>query len=573
MTARGHLSAPIGADPGQGGAVDAVVVGSGAGGAPVALTLARAGYRVVVLEKGPAYDVRDFINDEIATTRRDFFLPYTTDEPHVKVDEHGHASKTNEGWTACCVGGGTVHMSGFTYRLHPEDFKLRTLLGEIPGSTLADWPISFEELLPYYERAEVELGISGDARKNPFETFRRPLPLPPLPESGFAALVDEACVKLGLHPYPTARAILSRAFAGRARCQLEFFCASYGCHSGAKSSTLAAIIPRAIATGRCQVRPLSMAHTVETDASGRATGVRYFDAARGGERRIGAAVVVLACSPIETARLLLASRSPAHPDGLANESGLVGRNLILSGFGEGEAQFPRSDPRIAAIDPGQPFVNRSVQDLYLLERDSASPRKGGTLNFLFPHANPIYTAERIATFGSRLVWGKELKDGLRRVGREVRELTFEVFSETLPVADSRVTLDPSQRDRFGLRVARFEVKAHPIDAGVSKVIVDKGIEVLRAMGGQNVRTVHVGDKTPWLMAGTCRFGDDPARSVLDRDCRSRSAPNLFVADGSFMPTSGGVPNTLTVEANSFRVGDRIVTLGKSHDLFAAGGKR
>ncbi len=555
--------APLGPDLERRGELDAVVVGSGAGGASAALGLARAGLRVVVLEKGPSYDQRDFVKDEIAFCRRDIFVPLASEEPHVKV-EGGRSQRTTDGWTACCVGGGTVHMSGFTYRLHPEDLRLRALLGAVEGSALADWPITWDELLPWYERAELELGVSGDARRNPLETFRRPLPLPPLPENGLALLIDEACAKLGLHAYPTARAILSRAWQGRARCQLNFLCGSYGCDVGARSTALSALLPKALATGRCQVRPLSHVHTVEVDASGRAAGVRYLDS-RGDEHRLRARVVVLACSAIETARLLLHSRSPAHPDGLGNRSGQVGRNLMFMGFGAGVGELPRSDPRLARIDWRQPFVHRSFQDLYLT-RDGGAPRKGGTVSYLLPHANPIYTAERLATEGREPLWGAALKDALRRVTREVRELEFEVFSETLPTAASRVTLAQDVKDRWGLPVARFEVHPHPLDAEANRACVEKGLEVLRTMGAQRVRSTRLGQKTYWLIAGTCRFGTDPASSVLDRDCRSHEVRNLFVVDGSFMPTSGAVPNTLTIEANALRVADRIAALGRSHSL-------
>lgn len=562
--------APLGPDLAQNGQVDAVVVGSGAGGGPVALVLARSGYRVVVLEKGPSYDQRDFVNDELGICRRDFFVPFTSDDPHVRLNREGQPRITNDGWTACCVGGATVHMAGFTYRLHPEDLRLKTLIGPKEGSSLADWPISFEELLPYYEQVEMELGVSGDAQKNPFETFRRPLPLPPLPSNGIAKLVDETCRSMGLHPYPTARAILSRAWQGRARCQLSPFCASYGCETGAKSTVLAAIIPKALATGNCQVRPLSMAHRVELDSQGRAAGVRYLDA-KGNEHRLRAAVVILACSPIETARLLLNSATRNHTNGLANDSGQVGRNLMFAGLATGVAEFSRSNPRIAAIDWRQPFVNRSFQDLYFLDGQTSARRKGGTVSFLFPHANPIYTAERLTTEGGHLLWGKQLKDALRHVTREVRELEFEVFSETLPTASSRVTLDPKVKDRWGLPVARFQSHEQPLDIEVNHILRDKGLEVLEGMGGQRVKATRSGEQTWWLQAGTCRFGDVPDQSVLDRDCRAHSVPNLFVTDGSFMPTCGGVPNTLTIEANALRVGERIVALGKAHQLFTGRG--
>ncbi len=558
--------APLGPDLTHQGEVDVVVVGSGAGGAPVALQLARAGYRVVILEKGPAYDQRDFINDEIAHCRRNFFVPYPSEEPHVLVDARGKANRTNRGWTSCCVGGGTVHFSGFTYRLHPEDLKLRSMLGEVSGSTLADWPIAWEELLPYYERMEIELGVSGDARRNPFETFRRPLPLPPLPENGFARLLDQVTPGLGLHPYPTARSIPSRSWQGRSKCQLSFFCGSYGCEVGAKSSTLNAIIPKAVATGKCQVRPLSHVHALELNEQGQVAGVRYFDQ-RGNEHRLGAAVVVLACSPIETSRLMLLSKQKGHPDGLANEQGLVGRNLMFTGYGAAIAEYPHSDPRIGKIDWRQPFVNRSFQDYYWLDRGKSTMRKGGTLNYLLPHANPISTSERYLQSRANPIWGKKLKDVLRNYYLETRELELEVFSETLPTLESRVTLDPQIKDKWGLPVSRFKEQPHPLDLELNRELVNKGMAIMDALKPKAMKATRIGQTTPWLQAGTCRFGDDPKTSVLDRDCRAHSIPNLFVTDGSFMPTSSAIPNTLTVEANALRVADRIIALGKAHALF------
>ncbi len=486
------------------------------------------------------------------------YVPFVSDEPHVRVD-NGKPSRTNDGWTACCVGGGTVHFAGYSFRLHPEDLKLATLLGSVEGTSIADWPISWDELLPYYERIETLLGVSGAGQLNPFGSHRRPHPLPPLPVNGIAAMVDQACRKLGYHPYPTARAILSRAWNGRAPCQQSFFCANYGCEVGAKSSSLAALLPKAMATGNCQIRPLSMVHTIEIDAARRrATAVRYTDA-KGNQHRVEASVVVVACSPLESARLLLNSKVP-------DESGLLGHNLMFMSLGTGGGLFDRNNSRINKLDWQRPFVNRSFQDLYLI-KEGSTQRKGGTVSFLFPHANPIYTAERLATSGPRPIWGAALERALKHHYHEVRELEFEVFTEPLPSADSRVTLDPTVKDQWGLPVARFEHKHLQINAQTNREVVGKGLEVLKAMGASEVHASRMGGHSYWLQGGTCRFGVDPARSVLDRDCRFHGVPNLFVTDGSFMPTMGGVTNTLTVEANALRVGERIVALGRQHELF------
>ena len=178
--------------------VDVVVVGSGAGGAPAALQLARAGFRVVLLEKGVDYKVGDYVHDEVGMTRRTFFMPVPWEEPHLyRTSPKEKFSRSNAAWTANCVGGGTVHMSGFFYRFKPMDFRVRSLFGPIPGSTVADWPISYADLEPYYTLAEEEFGVSGVATSHPFaEPRSKPYPLPPLLEHPIAKEIDRACKSL-----------------------------------------------------------------------------------------------------------------------------------------------------------------------------------------------------------------------------------------------------------------------------------------------------------------------------------------------------------------------------------------
>jgi choline dehydrogenase-like flavoprotein len=240
---------------------------------------------------------------------------------------------------------------------------------------------------------------------------------------------------------------------------------------------------------------------------------------------------------------------------------------MFMSLGTGAAELARTDARVSAIDWSRPFVNRSFQDLYIEKEGGKVSRKGGTVSFLFPHANPIFTAEQLATSGPRVVWGEPLQKKLHHRYHEVRELEFEVFTEPLPRSESRVTLDPRVKDQWGLPVARFEHLPHAQDLEANRRLVEKGLEVLKAIGGRHVRATRVGGHSYWLQGGTCRFGADPKTSVLDRDCRFHAVPNLFVTDGSFMPTMGGVSNTITVEANALRVGDRIVALGREHGLF------
>lgn len=540
--------------------VDVCIIGSGAGGGPIAFELTKAGYKVVILEKGAWYKMDDFVHDEILNSRRNFFMPFPWDEPHLwRTGPTQPFTRSNEAWTANCVGGGTVHMSGFFYRMKPVDFRLKSELKSVPGSDVADWPISYQDLAPYYEKAEAELGVSGNAVPHPFlEPRTKNYPLPPLVEHPVALELDRVCQQLGWHSIPTARAILTETYQGRAPCVYCTLCGSYGCEHDSKGSTSAALIPRAVATGRLEVRPKCMAKEITVDAKGLAKSVVYLDK-DGVEQEQPARIVVVAATAVESARLLLNSKSGRFPDGLANHNGLVGKNLVFSSFGQSKATFRISKQRSAMpwLDSKLPFVNRSMQDFYLMPDERFGFRKGGTLGFMWEHPNPIFAAVGLAKKGEVGVFGKALKDKLREY-RDSRVLEFEIYGEFLSNPDTYVGVDPKVKDRFGLPVAAITVKRHPVDLKMTKFLVERGEEVLTTLDPERLDRVGTAGETTILQGGTCRFGRDPARSVLDADCRSHSVKNLYVTDGSFLPTSGGVPITLTIVANSFRVADRLV---------------
>jgi choline dehydrogenase-like flavoprotein len=225
--------------------VDICIIGSGAGGGPLALVLGRAGFKVLVLEKGRFYKKEDFVHDEILNSRRNFFMPFPWEEPHLyRTNTHDKYEKSNAAWTANCVGGGTVHMSGYFYRMKPVDFRLRSELGPIPGANLVDWPITYEDLSPFYDQAEEEMGVSGAADPHPFaEPRRKPFPLPPLEAHPIAHEIDSACKRLGYHSITTARGILSRDYKGRSGCAYCALCGNYGCEVDAKSGSHVSVIP------------------------------------------------------------------------------------------------------------------------------------------------------------------------------------------------------------------------------------------------------------------------------------------------------------------------------------------
>jgi choline dehydrogenase-like flavoprotein len=544
--------------------VDVCIVGSGAGGGPMALELGRAGINVVVLEKGPFYQQEEFVHDELLMSRRAFFMPFPWEEPHlVRYGPNGKFEKSIAGWTANCVGGGTVHMSGYFYRLKPVDFRLRSALGKVPGANVFDWPIRYEDLARYYDKAEEELGVSGDdSVDHPFKDVRnKPFPLPPLDAHPICNELDKACHALGYHPFPTARGIISRAYRGRAACSYCALCGSYGCEMGAKSSTHASLIPVALATGHVEVRSKCMAKSIEVDKSGKAKSVVYLDPA-GATQEQPAKVIIVACTAIESARLLLQSRSSRFPKGLANGSGQVGKNLVFSSFGESRAVFriERRKKRWPWLGDRAPFVQRSVQDFYWMKDDSLGFRKGGTLGFVFAHPNPIYAAQRmagVAESGSKRIFGKELKDALREY-RDSKILQYELFGEFLPTDGTYVSVEESTKDKYGLPVASITIDRHPMDSKMTKFLVERGEEILTQMQPDDMKRIGDSGETTILQGGTCRFGNDPATAVLDKDCRAHEVSNLYVVDSSFMPTSGGVPPTLTIVANSFRVADVLI---------------
>mgnify|MGYP006286352771 CR=1 FL=1 len=537
--------------------VDCVVVGSGAGGAPVAYELARAGASVVVLEKGPRYARTDVLHDEISSCRRDMFVPFPADDPHtLRRSDRDRATPTNAGWTSRCVGGGTVHMSGFFFRLPEVDFRLASTRGPIAGSTLIDWPIDYGELAPFYDRVEAEVGVSGDVSGNPFEPPRQgPLPFSPVVTHPAAEWLDEAGAKLGLHPYPTPRAIITRPVEGRSACAYCPLCGSYGCEVDAKSSTAASLLPAAEATGRCEVRSGAMVFDLPVSLSGRVLGARYFDT-DGAEREIRADRVVVAASALESARLLLLSRSRRFPHGLGNDRGLVGRNLCFSSLTKLEGWLERDRlpaDRAARLDDRAPFVGRAMQDELQIQDSAPGTGRGGTLHFLWAHPNPIFAAEKLLRDGERLVFGEELMARLAHRFRNGRVMEVEGFSDWLPTPGTGVDLDPDVRDRWGLPAARITVARHPADRAASARLAGTGRRMLEALGAE-VETLEVGGETWVLQQGSCRMADRPEDGVCDRWGKVFDVPNLYVTDGAALPSGGAVPCTQTILANALRIG-------------------
>jgi len=551
---------------------DVCIVGSGAGGGPVALTLARAGYSVVVLEKGPWFSEADYFKDELACCRRSVYTPKLSEEQHVieDTDNEGNwvGESTNDSgwdfWNGNMVGGSSNLMSGFFYRLKPQDFRLLSEFGPIKGANVADWPISYEDLEPYYTRVETEVGVSGRFTDHPFAEPRssKDFPYPPTQEHPISREFDEACHAMGLHSLPTPRAILSQTKDKRRSCEYSGFCGSYGCSSGAKGSSRAALLDDAIATGNCEIRPLCKVYKLSSDAKGKVVAAEYFDA-RGQQQSIRARLFVVACQAIETSRLLLSSTGPKHPDGLANNSGQVGKNLLFSAGGAGNGDFNYADmdkQQADAMKTRGPFVNRGLQDWYFIDDPAMGGRvKGGTVDFLLRHPNTMGRAMNAKwDDNDDLVWGRALQKQLKSIFTENQTLRYEIFCDWLPTDDCFVSLDNTVKDKWGSPVAKVRIGFHEHDLKVGHFINEHSEKVLETMGATNIRSSISGAPPANLVAGGCRFGYDPQTSVLNADCRAHDVENLYVTDGSFMPTGGSVPYTWTIYANAFRVAEKII---------------
>jgi len=359
--------------------VDFVVIGSGAAGGVLAKELSTNGFRVVVLEQGPYLKPSDLVHDEAKVLQQDLLTNHPDLQPSTfrkTPDEKAEPQRVVA--YGRCIGGSSVHFTANYWRFHEIDFLERSKLGPIAGTGLVDWPINYSDLEPYYTKVESETGVSGLADSSPFDPPRsKPYPMPPLPVKSCGVLFERGARKLGYNPFPSPMAILSRPRAGRSACINCGFCYGFGCEVGAKSSTLASVIPLAERTGRCEIRPNSYVHRIEMNANGRAVGALYFDERRNSHLQRAKAVIVCA-NGAETPRLLLLSANKQFPNGLANSSGLVGKYLMFNSNArvEGLFEHPLNDYKGFA-------VSRTVHDFYELDPQKVGFYGGGALDARF----------------------------------------------------------------------------------------------------------------------------------------------------------------------------------------------
>jgi len=526
-------------------AADVVVIGSGAGGAVAAKELAEAGLSVIVIEAGRRYQpLADYLTDraDFEIRAKDVFDPIDERrDVYTTPGRREFAYSRVKG-----VGGSTLHYAAMSPRLHETDFVTRSTDGV--GD---DWPISYADLEPYYTRVEFELGVSGPDGANPFEPPRsRPYPTPAHPFNLASQAIKKGADRLGLHLVREPLALPSRDWQGRPACVGAGTC-HMGCLISAKSSMDVTYVRKAEATGRVDIRTESMAREIELDDSGKARAVIYIDK-DGRNQRVSGRAIVVAGNAVETPRLLLMSTSNRFPDGLANSSGLVGRNFMEH---LGVFAFGLFDQR---LDPwrGTP-TGGIIQDNYATNPQNGFAR--GWTGLISSNSHWPYTvANRIAG------WGEEHKKRVEKIfGHSVCVTTI---GEQLPDERNRVVLDPAQKDLYGLPAPRLINQARENDLAMMKKIAATQKELLEASGASEIwgNEYNPGMSSHYL--GTCRMGHDPKSSVVDAWGRAHDVSNLFIADSSVFVTGGAVNPALTVSALALRASEAIVAAFRRNEL-------
>ncbi|MBX9698403.1 MAG: GMC family oxidoreductase [Acetobacteraceae bacterium] len=519
--------------------VDVLIIGAGASGAVMAWSLADTRMRILCLEQGdwmkptdyPAngrdWEARRHTDFEIHPGRRarETDYPVNDDNSVMKVANFNG------------VGGGTVFWTAHFPRLHPSDFRVRTLDG-----VAEDWPINYWDLEPWFERNDRFFGVAG-LPGDPGVPARNP-PMPPVPLGRSGAHYGATMNRLGWHWWPSDIAVATEEYEGRAKCINLGHCTP-GCAQGAKSGADITYWPAAIRAGvelrtRCRVREIT------TNEHGMASGAIYYDA-EGREQFQPAEVVILACNGVGTPRLLLNSASARFPNGLANSSDLVGRNLMLHpwpqvrGYVEEEMDADRGpmcsiwSKQFYETDPARGFV------------------RGYTMQFA-RGTGPVNEAIQGMAVG-HLPWGRDHHRAYRKLFSH--RVQIGIACDDLPEEHNRVTLDPVLKDSHGIPGARIDYTLGENTRRMMEHGIARATEILEAAGATNLYTSRTLLNSPGHLLGTCRMGNDPERSVVNAWGRSHDVKNLFIVDGSIWVTGGGVNPTSTIQALALYIADQM----------------
>ncbi|MEO8629227.1 MAG: GMC family oxidoreductase [Betaproteobacteria bacterium] len=506
-----------------------VIVGSGAGGGTLGNELAQKGVKVVCLEAGARLTLGDIKNDV-----GEMFMKLSWLDPRVGT---GQLPAGLPAWICKTVGGTTVHWAGASLRLQPHEFKTLTTYGAIKGANLLDWPIGYDDLLSYYERAEDKMGTTGTNGR------------PRLPGNNNFKVLEYGARKIGYRDVHTGNmSVNSQEYAGRPACRQIGFCMS-GCAIGAKWSTLYTEVPQAEATGNYEIRPESMVVKINHNASGKVTGVVYVDK-DGAMQEQKARVVCVAGNSIETPRLLLNSSSAKFPQGLANSSGQVGKNYMAHMTGGAYA-----------IMPGPVYMHRGTQMAGIVrDEDGFKPERGFAGGYEL-ETIPAFGMPGFPSYAKPGGWGREYAQDIERY-RNAAGLW--IVGEDLPQESNRIALDAKVKDKNGMPVANVHYLDHPNDTAMRNHAWKQSVALYEAAGATKVYTRMPFPSTHNM--GTCRQSAAPKDGVCNGFGQTHDIGNLYISDGSQFTSSAAENPTLTIVALAIRQAESIADRMTKKDL-------
>ena len=516
---------------------DVLIIGAGASGSVAAKHLAENGFKVVCLEQGPKVDNGEFFGDkpewELMSQKR--WHP----NPNVRDLENDYPINTKESdvnpLMYNAVGGSTILYAAHWQRFMPSDFRVKSLDG-----VADDWPFTYEDLEPFYDEMDLEMGTSGLNGDPAYPPGKAP-PLPPMPIGRIGMKAAEGMNKLGWHWWPAPNAIPSKPYGGRNQCVRRGTCLT-GCPERAKASTDHTHWPSALQHGATLITGARVREITVND-EGMATGAVYIDR-NGREREQRAKTVIVCANGVGTPRLLLLSKSNRFPDGLANSSGLVGKNLMMHPYAAVTGNF--DEPLESWLGP----AGQSIQSMQWYETDASRGFVRGAKWNVMPGGGPL--GMRAAYGGKPLeeAWGANLHRNTRKVfGR-----TFEwgIIAEDLPEETNQVLLDESLTDSDGIPAPRLIYKNSENTHRLIEFHLARAKEAMQASGAVHMSVTPLMRDCGWHLMGTARMGNDPRTSVVNQYGQAHDVPNLFVYDGSVFVTSSGFNPTGTICAVALR---------------------
>ncbi len=507
-----------------------VIVGSGAGGGTLANELAQKGVdKIVLLEAGRHLAFEDIENDEWTMFGKATWLDRRIS---AGAWELTRTSPSMPAWHAKAVGGSSLTWAAVSLRFLPHDFRVRSTYGRVADANLLDWPVSYDEMVPYYERAEKKLGVAGAKASG----------MPPLPKSSMYKAVEFGARKVGYRDISQPLAINSRTNDGRPACQQIGFCME-GCKIEAKWSTYHVEIPRAIATGRVELRSECMVLQLQHDRKGRIAGVLYAD--KDGRKQLQKArLVCVAGNSIESPRLLLNSASSMFPDGLANSSGQVGRNYMVHAPGSGAI----------SILKGPVNMHRGAVIAAVIRDETKHDPSRGFVGGYSIEAMGLGLPFAAAFLKPAGAWGREITSAVDMYDHMI---VVWICGEQMPMEQNRVTLHPTEKDSHGLPVPVVTNSAHANDAALKRHSLGQWRKVVDAIGPN--RTI---EGPEWLAAhnmGTNRMSARARDGVVNKWGQTHDVRNLFVSDGSQFTSSAAANPGLTIVALAIRQAEAIVS--------------